>query len=576
MSIHNFFQESFAAKAAGGNLIVPPAAGEILEVPGVDDGLVLYDTDSDQDLLLPDPVIVPKALDLYVINSGSGIITVKDHTGSSVLGYVGSSLVHFRGGGTGWRNISGSGDITLTSPARTRSSQRIEDIVLTKPSGFAFDSDVLPVYRRGRWVGDRSVESVLPAITGTTYYVDCLLGSDLSAGTSPAAPLQTIEVALEKSDVGNVFVAPGWYDRTRGMGNPTISTTSNGIAIRPWPIRNGEVYNTSSWEHTPASWSKSTYSDLCYQASRTAVEAVLDISHTEMLWDGHQHHPHFREYVEVANSTDLIAIPGSWFDDSGTLHVHPLHVGPPDGAPASYVDSDVDAMFDPGDNIKVMLTDANAQFEEDIYFYCEGIRFIGGTQGFYVSKTSAGHTKEVIFSNCTFEYATTSNGMRWVGGEMTGYLENCIARFNYLDGFNYHYHSTGGTPNIVEVNCIGVFNGKDGTGNDNGSTVHDGINIVRIGSRHGLCEGPSVADIDAGDKWNVGVHAMRSRRITQSVASKVCWLSSTGTSWLYDCLIEEADSSAVSNTSGTVYLHNTEMATPYEATGGVFAAYVQE
>lgn len=85
-------------------------------------------------------------------------------------------------------------------------------------------------------------------------------------------------------------------------------------------------------------------------------------------------------------------------------------------------------------------------------------------------------------------------------GEYSIYLLDCVSAYASKDGFNYH--ATNEDSLAVEVNCISYGNGKykfiggnTTTGSNNGSTAHDGIHMLRIGSKYSECEGPVSADI---------------------------------------------------------------------------------
>ncbi len=109
---------------------------------------------------------------------------------------------------------------------------------------------------------------------------------------------------------------------------------------------------------------------------------------------------------------------------------------------------------------------------------------------------------EFIADNCTFQHAFTGN-LITLGSYDIVYMINCIGGYAFRDIFNYSgsYLSTTKkeTSIICEINCKvkeGGFYGNNSLGNNNLSTAHDGLNIVRLNTNGYNSEGPLVADVN--------------------------------------------------------------------------------
>ena len=128
----------------------------------------------------------------------------------------------------------------------------------------------------------------------------------------------------------------------------------------------------------------------------------------------------------------------------------------------------------------------------------------GGLTALYVSANKVGHNSNAILKNCYLRYSSQSyNTLQGRGGNY--FLQNCLASDSQLnDGFNYHKSAvTNETGIIIEINCVGRNNGVDST--DNGSTCHEGYEIIRLNCAYWENGGRNLADIDTNTvSWNVG------------------------------------------------------------------------
>lgn len=151
-------------------------------------------------------------------------------------------------------------------------------------------------------------------------------------------------------------------------------------------------------------------------------------------------------------------------------------------------------------------------------FFCKNITFTNGNLGSlhtYITDTIS----KCTYIECKFNNSLVDNpnigsaqslgGLRIQGG--THFIYRCEASHNGFDGFNYHAapdNPTGSftSPHIAEVECKGFFNGENNSyESDNGSTAHDGAQVVRLNCEFGYCHGGVIADVhDKTVSYNIG------------------------------------------------------------------------
>jgi len=140
-------------------------------------------------------------------------------------------------------------------------------------------------------------------------------------------------------------------------------------------------------------------------------------------------------------------------------------------------------------------------------FYGKNITFVGSSvsEGTLFSG-DANVQNEVCLHGCYFTggyrgvASDTGNALAITNIKNT-YLFDCKAAYSKMDGFNYHFTSiaAGSRRNclVVEFNCVAYDNGltSSGVGN-NGSSCHEGINIIRFNTNCGNTTGPVIADVN--------------------------------------------------------------------------------
>jgi hypothetical protein len=382
---------------------------------------------------------------------------------------------------------------------------------LTAPAGLGWTPPILPRWTPHGWRGNVSARTLRPALVAgsdATYYVDPLWGSDAAAGTD-VAPLQTIEIALEKADAGTVIVAPGLYKRDLNIGTPSYAANSNPIRIVRWakPGAQGPVYITSAYTDAELGWVANGTHPTAYDAA-VAVSAfgqVVDLGISSN--DGG-----FMQYREAATLAECGAARGSWFLTGTTLTVHPMR----DGAPDIHV--------------LCLRGEANAYHNVAKPLYCDGLTFVGGDQAMRLGTVAAG----AIFVDCKFLHSGTGNGL-YVQADADVIAERCTASWNANDGFNY---STATTGRFIEINCTALNNGTTNVGSQNGTSSHSSFKGLRIGGHYAGNHGANVADINTTKQWGVGCRGDDSRWQGEqggALSDDDVIIANTVEAWLYAC-----------------------------------------
>lgn len=411
-------------------------------------------------------------------------------------------------------------NLILQAPPRTHSYFRIVQKPLTPPAAFGWTPDILPLYTGNRWAGSVSALSLFPASAGSDYYVDPLNGSDAAAGTS-VAPLRTVLAALQKADVGVVYVAPATNASSDDgtWGNPTVTTTATHVIVRPWRIRPGRPTVTNRWQHYQSNWTVDGSFNRVWTATRTSVTGVWDFSRATPV-----------RYESVASIASCQNRPGSYYYDGTNLSVHTYDSRQPDRA------------------LSIFIGNTCLYWNSTKSLYVQGIDAIGGIHSVWVPNTSA----SVIMVDVRAGF-TSGNSFTFESSG-TVILERCEAMYAELDGFNYHLSATYGAGKFIEIGCKSSNIGWGGTSTQS-STCHDGSTGVRIGCQYGDSWTQSVADVSAGTKtWNVGVLLGASRNYA---GNSVGVYVSEATAWLYECELGDNQYDITTATGGSVYLHNT-------------------
>ena len=319
--------------------------------------------------------------------------------------------------------------------------------------------------RRGRYTIDVHPHD-LPVITGAHVWISPA-GDDAGVGTA-SVPKRSLRAALTGMTTSTtIHVAPGVYDADAGWYGVNPRFDVNIIA------EGGRARFTAAdadlvWQQSPAGFN-------VYQAAIAAPPyAVIDDT---AAGGGDPWLAARSSLAEVATT------PGTWFAAGGVVTVHTRNGRVPDGH--------VQVM--PAATLNGYINDP----ERTVYL--EGIDLEGGYKALHVQRA-----RRLIIVDSTFRYAATEGLSVLATGEVLAF--RAVAEANARDGLAYT-----ATPRVLEVDCAGRGNGRGGSNIDNGSTVHDGGTVIRLGGDYRDNGGPNVADVQGAWSWNLGTTAGGSR-----------------------------------------------------------------
>jgi len=222
-------------------------------------------------------------------------------------------------------------------------------------------------------------------------------------------------------------------------------------------------------------------------------------------------------YVEMSSIQAVEDTQGSWWWDSVSekFYIHCIDDRVPDNFIAPILSLDT-----------VLINSQNT-------YYFENINFAFG----YWSPFTAKGNSTILAKNCSFRYASVSNGFSAKGCKLA-ILIDCSASQSRADGFNYHHDiATGVSPNFLEINCFGYRNGLESPiDNNNGSTSHDSVRGIRVNTVAFLNKGAQIADVNLSQTWNVGCVAYNSQSITDGFNAGFGLYDVGGKYWLQNCV----------------------------------------
>lgn len=187
--------------------------------------------------------------------------------------------------------------------------------------------------------------------------------------------------------------------------------------------------------------------------------------------------------------------------------------------------------------------------------YIENINISGADKCFYAT---LGMNEYLYIYKCSFHDCKTGNALTVTGGNT--YLVECEVYNAYLDGFNYHKNNTENSiPCAVEINCKAYNIGNSTNHSCNGSTIHDGGSIIRIGGEYYSCHGGNIADTGSNEQilsysLNLGVYSHSSTQSNEEYAPfNSCFWARYTKMWLYECKASSSAYDITAITHSTVY-----------------------
>lgn len=155
-----------------------------------------------------------------------------------------------------------------------------------------------------------------------------------------------------------------------------------------------------------------------------------------------------------------------------------------------------------GDEILIILNTAN------LFIYTNSKQLTLKDTSFFYNWDTAQHAcvkitgtpdSKIIGINSSFSYGG-GNGFESINNGLV-MMFNCNSYYNGHDGLNYHETPITTNPYslVFEYNCKGYYNGQRTgrtQGINNGSTAHEGIYILRVGTVAFENDGPNIADVN--------------------------------------------------------------------------------
>lgn len=409
---------------------------------------------------------------------------------------------------------------------------RLESEAITPPSSdFNFVPFGIWAEHGGAIKTDFDISVYRNRKTRTYVYINPWGGSDSNDGLS----WQTAKASLQNALNGTaetIFLAPGIYHRRSGVFYWRENNVRRNLNVI---CPEGRALITRRWEQEvdggTVTWSDEGQG--LFKASRSSTAAVYA---TEFSESG--------DYLKLPSFNNLTALRAAnygWSAQPGGE----LFIKLPDASQPSF------------DNCAIFINDNYpcAKFSgENTTLYLENIDFEGGTNVLEAIATDETDSFKIFAKNCTFKYAYSGEGISIYGASLAAF-QNCSANGNHTDGFSYHASNVNGFTGgrMIEVNCVGRGNGTSGSGNDNGSTLHDGWIGVRVNGCYYKNFGPNVPDVLGSKSWNVGVSSIGSL----GVGSVHGFQSGNSDVYLDRCSHIGGGVGLLTNSGGRLYLRKT-------------------
>lgn len=340
------------------------------------------------------------------------------------------------------------------------------------------------------------------------YYVDVKNGNNTNAGTE-SAPFQSINRAIRYGDADEIVVQEGAYGWTNGFSG--FSQTKPFNLIGKGKVLIGAHRDGVAWNQN------STYSNV-YQTNQTNVVEVIDYNNI-----------HDIKFLEKQTSVKGVS------DNAGSYYI--------DSSNNIFVRTQDDRV--PDDQILPNMFSDTVKITDNPKVYFENIRF---TNSVKLTVTKSGN--KFYAKDCYFSIGSGGNALS-IEGYDYNILQSCVAKHATMDGFNYHIKN-GILPKVIEIDCVGFDNGRNGADQNNGSTMHDGGHIIRIGGEYHNNGGPNVIDVNEGTvSVNIGVHSYGSRATTGTISNTSFKNGNVGKSkmYLFNCVSNDSDYSIVTATT---------------------------
>lgn len=380
---------------------------------------------------------------------------------------------------------------------------------------------------------------------GNTYYVDSVNGLDSNDGTTPETAYKSITKAYRTvPNNSTIYVKKGIYYRDLLPTNQQSVLPNNLNIICDDNTLMGMFDNLTYTQN-------SQYPNV-YESTRSNAVHALDIR-------GYENGviAELQQVNSLATCADTL---NSFYKNSSTVYIN---IGEP--VDSTKVIVSLLITYSP---LSVNCSSAS----KDLTLYLENATIINGNVPVLSVESSSSYQATFYGVNCKFLYKNqtneNNNGVDFLGSNSI--LYKCEASFNGKDGFNYHV-AGGKSCNAIELDCIGSYNGiRTSINTCNGSTIHDGGKIIRIGGKYFNNKGANVADVQENTlSFNFNCISFDSLSGNNSNSMK-CDFSNQqagGTMYLYNCYSKGSNSKCnlFNHEDATMYISNCE----YDTSDGI-------
>lgn len=310
-----------------------------------------------------------------------------------------------------------------------------------------------------------------------TYYVSSRTGDNSNDGLTPATAFETISQALGQSTALHVILEPGQDYLYTGRWSSNPSSTTLAITVAGGGRARLVTGNKSS------SWT-SVGDGIHSTTNSNTVNAVVDTQFYDAFGAP-------RRLPKFDSLALLQAQSGEgWAQEGTTLYVRrPAVVTGATPAPN-------------GTNIYILYAAQGPVINTgtgSARYYFEGLELWGGSTAF----RSTSSTAFMHFKNCDFAYGY--NGVYIDDARAGIVLQNCRSFSHNRDCFNYHNNSSTTPCFAIEDECMAWgagFQSSDGI--MNATTNHDNSRVIRVGGVYHSDKGPTLADVNDSQSWNIG------------------------------------------------------------------------
>ena len=409
-------------------------------------------------------------------------------------------------------------------------ANKIADIINDTQNGLVKTNKSLDIWGQRKINAGEFVSVVLPELA-------FLSNADLPLYTDGYNYKHYIDLTVMKNPSANTYTVTNQTELLSAMSNASSGDTIilksgvySPIAIEKSInlVADGEVLFVPI---IPTSFAESSTAG-AYSASMARPTAVYDITH---ISDGI-----IQKLTHTTNVSDL-SNKGIWYysTSNSKLYVHNFDSEKP---------TEKTIVCDDTTSAVITINGNNT-------VYLQGLTIIGGTSNILATGG------DLICVDCTMLYANTNNAITMQA--TNGYFQRCITAFAQLDGFNYHKNSNDVLSYGLEVDCIGHDNGNRDSGqSNNGSTMHDGGAVVRIGGSYYNNKGGNIADISGnGLSYNYDCLAYDSTADTDAELNTKSdfWAYYGCSMYLYGCRgIGDSKYNLYANGNGIIYQKNCE------------------